>query len=144
MNAVFSPTPSPESRASDLLQSRRAVARETCRFLIRLREFDLHRAYALPGRRKAATDCVDWLNRACGIERDAAREQLRVAYCLMNLPTIETAFESGELSYTKVRALTRVATAVDEASLLDFARAMTDAQVEDYCLRMRERQRKAA
>src|SRR5262249_13221863 len=55
---------------------------------------------------------------------------LRVARCLPQLPLVHAAFASGELSYAKVRALTRVADAESEEELLELARAMTAAQLE--------------
>lgn len=130
-------TPSADSAkvlAEDLVADWKALMQQTCRLLSRLREFDLQRGYAQPrkgGRR--ASSCVDWLHGSLGINRDAGREALRVAYALLNLPRIEDAFEAGELSYRKVRALTATVNAADEAGVLDFARVMTDAQVECYC-----------
>ena len=63
-----------------------------------------------------------------------------MAYTLLNLPRIEAAFEVGDLSYAKVKALASVATFAQEASLLALARVMSDAQVQDYCSRLcRER-----
>lgn len=128
----------PESLASGVLDSHRALARDRYRFLIRLREFDLHRAYKGVGRGpRGSVDTPAWLQSTCGIPRDQAREQLRVAYTLLNLPRIEAAFEVGDLSYAKVKALASVATFAREASLLALARVMSDAQVEDYCARLR-------
>ena len=131
----------PESLASGLLDGHRALARDRCRFLVRLREFDLHRAYKGAGRGPhGSVDTPAWLQSTCGIPREEAREQLRVAYTLLNLPRIEAAFEVGDLSYAKVQALASVATFAQEASLLALARVMSDAQVKDYCARLcRER-----
>ena len=131
----------PESLAGGVLDSHRALARDRYRFLIRLREFDLHRAYKGVGRGPhGSLDTPAWLQSTCGIPRDEAREQLRVAYTLLNLPRIEAAFEVGDLSYAKVKALASVATFAEEASLLALARVMSDAQVKDYCVRLcRER-----
>ena len=67
------------------------------------------------------------------MDQDAAREELRIAYALLNLPRIEDAFERGDLSHRKVHALTTIATAVNEGALIDFALATTDAQVAAYC-----------
>jgi len=39
-----------------------------------------------------------------------AREKVRTARALADLPRVDEAFSKGEISYTKVRALTRVAT----------------------------------
>ena len=127
-----------DSVADDLVESHRALCRQTCGFLGRLREFDLSRGYGRPGAgAKPAANTPAWLNQTCGIDQDVTREQLRVAYGLLNLPLLEDAFERGELSFRKVGALTTVANATNEATLLDFARVMTDTQVEDYCRHLR-------
>jgi len=74
--------------------------------------------------------CAHWLNWRCGIGMNAAREKVRVAHALKPLARISTAFASGELSFSKVRALTRIADADNEAELLNLARYATAAQVE--------------
>ena len=126
-----------ESVASDLVASCRAVSRHASRFLVVLREFDMRRGYReAPGVGPSADDTAAWLDARCGIEQEAVREELRVAYALLNLPETEAAFEAGELTFAKVRALIEVATLANETALLDFARAMTDAQVADYCQRL--------
>ena len=128
---------SPESLASGVLDGHRALARDRYRFLVRLREFDLHRAYKGVGRGpRGSVDTPAWLQSTCGMPRSEAREQLRVAYTLLNLPRIEAAFEVGDLSYAKVKALASVATFAEEASLLALARVMSDAQVQDHCARL--------
>jgi hypothetical protein len=79
-------------------------------------------------------DCVDdpalYLAYRCGITPREAREYLRVAEALQELPAVRAAFTRGELTFTKVRALTRVATAGSEEGLLDLAHALTAAQLE--------------
>ena len=65
--------------------------------------------------------CAHWLNWKCGIAMGAAREKVRVAQCLQHLPLIDAAFASGQISYSKVRAMTRVATADNEEFLLMIA-----------------------
>lgn len=70
---------------------------------------------------------VSW---RCGIGLNAAREKVRVAHALKRLPAISAAFESGRLSFSKVRALTRIADSANEAELLDLAFHATAAQVE--------------
>ncbi len=129
-----------ENCAAAIVESYQALSRQECRYLSRLREFDLHRGYQLQlkgGKRAANT--VEWLRIVCGVERAAAEENLRVAYSLLKVPAIESAFCRGELSYRKVRALSPVADAVSERGLLDFALVMTDGQVEEYCRRVRGR-----
>ena len=74
--------------------------------------------------------CAHWLSWRTGISIGPAREKMRVARCLPALPLISGALEKGEVSYSKVRALTRVATADNEAELLSFAYHGTTAHVE--------------
>ena len=74
--------------------------------------------------------CAHWLNWRCGIGMNAVREKVRVAHALKPLVRISAAFASGELSFSKVRALTRIADAGNEAELLDLARHATAAQVK--------------
>ena len=59
-----------------------------------------------------------------------AREKVRVARALGRLPVVHAAFAAGQLSYCKVRALSRVATETTEAELLEIARGATGAQLE--------------
>lgn len=74
--------------------------------------------------------CAHWLNWRCGIGLNAAREKVRVAHALVQLPDISKAFSCGELSFSKVRALTRIADSGNENELLQLARQATAAQVE--------------
>ena len=60
-----------------------------------------------------------------------------VAHALKTLPVIAAAFASGELSYSKVRALTRVARQDNEEALLAFALKTTAARVEERCRELR-------
>jgi hypothetical protein len=76
-------------------------------------------------------NCIDWLHWRCDLSLSAAREKVRVAHALKTLPAISVAFAKGELSYSKVRALTRVANCRNEDVLLDFALHTTAARVED-------------
>ena len=68
-----------------------------------------------------AQSCAHWLNWKCGVALGAAREKVRVARALENLPKISAAMARGELSYSKVRAITRVAGAETEDYLLTIA-----------------------
>jgi hypothetical protein len=74
--------------------------------------------------------CSEWLAWRCALEPRTAREHVRVARCLPELLLIRAAFARGELSYSKVRALTRIADAGSEEDLLPMARAMTASQLE--------------
>ncbi|HEX7788196.1 MAG TPA: DUF222 domain-containing protein, partial [Methylomirabilota bacterium] len=74
--------------------------------------------------------CAEWLSWRVGLDLGAARERVRVARALGTLPRLAEALARGELSYAKVRALTRVATPETEARLLKVGRAGTAAHVE--------------
>ena len=96
------------------------------RFLKLLDEFDQHEGWAGDGIRSLA----HWLNFKCGLGHLVAREKVRVARALRELPLIDAAFERGEISYSKVRAMTRVATPENEVELLNIARHGTAAHME--------------
>ena len=96
------------------------------RWLLLIGEFDRRAGWAEAG----ARSCAHWLNWKCGLDLGAAREKLRVAHALGRLPLIAAAMASGDLSYSKARALTRVATAENEAELLAAARQATAHHVE--------------
>ena len=76
--------------------------------------------------------CAHWLNWRTGISLCAARERLRAARCLADLPLTSAEMEKGRLSWSKVRALTRMATAENEARLVEFALHHTASQVERF------------
>jgi hypothetical protein len=84
------------------------ISAGTCRWLELVGEMDRRGSWAEEGR----GSCSDWLAWRCA------------------LPLVRDAFAHGELSYTKVRALTRVATAENERGLLELARVFTAAQLE--------------
>ena len=98
----------------------------TCELLRLIATFDAQQQAAALGFHTTAV----WLNYHCGIGLCAAREKVRVAQALTGLPLIQAAFAAGRLSYTKVRALTRVAGPGNEADLLVIARHSTAAQCE--------------
>src|SRR5690606_3112281 len=81
--------------------------------------------------------CAEWLHYRCDISKSAARERGRVAHALKTLPSIGRAFAEGKLSYSKVRALTRVAGAHNEDELVSFALTTTAARVEERCQELR-------
>jgi hypothetical protein len=89
-------------------------------------EFDENEGWAGPGLKS----CAHWLNWKCGMNLGSARERVRVARALPGLPAISSAFRKGEVSYSKVRAMTRVATAENEATLLQVALHGTASHVE--------------
>jgi hypothetical protein len=97
----------------------------TARLLDLIREFD-----ARGGWNSGFCSCAAWLSWRVGLDLGAARERVRVARALGTLPLLAQALARGELSYAKVRALTRVATPETEARLLGVGRAGTAAHVE--------------
>jgi len=97
----------------------------TARLLALIREFD-----AQGGWNTGFRSCAAWLAWRVGLDLGAARERVRVARALGTLPLLAEALARGELSYAKVRALTRVATPETEARLLAVGRAGTAAHVE--------------
>src|SRR5947207_1273676 len=97
----------------------------TARLLELIREFD-----ARAGWNTGFRSCAEWLSWRVGLDRGAARERVRVARALGTLPRLAQALARGELSYAKVRALTRVATPETEERLLAIGRAGTAEHVE--------------
>jgi len=85
--------------------------------------------------------CAHWLAWQCGLSPGAAREHVRVARSLRSLPRIDAAFADGRLSYSKVRALTRIAEPDSEASLLELALELTASQVERTARQWRRAER---
>ena len=98
----------------------------TYRLLVLIREFDEQGYWEWPG----LCSCAHWLNFKCGIGMNAAREKVRVAHALAGLPKISEAFRKGEISYSKVRAMTRIADASNEDYLMMIARHGTANHVE--------------
>ncbi len=76
------------------------------------------------------TSCAEWLAWRTGRTLAAARENVRVAHALADLPRTATAMKSGHLSYTKVRTMTRVAAPETEATLLKYAHSTSAARLE--------------
>jgi hypothetical protein len=144
MCSIMNPDPTPASGSRQSLaaelESLEALEREicalaahlaaaTCRWLLLVGEFDAREGWAEWG----VATCAHWLSWRCGIGLNAGREHVRVARMLRGLPLVREAFASGELSYSKVRALTRVVSEKTEADLVELARHATGAQLEKLC-----------
>ena len=97
----------------------------TARLLELIREFD-----ARGGWNHGFRSCAHWLSYRIGMNLGAGREHVRVARALESLPRLADALARGELSCSKVRALTRVATPETEERLLAIGRAGTACHVE--------------
>ena len=120
------------------------ISAATFQLLVMVREFDERGGW------EGFRTCAHWLSWRTGLALGAAREKVRVAKALAGLPGISQALSTGEISYSKVRALTRVATEDNEGELLGFARAGTASHVESVvqawrrCDRMEAKEREAA
>ena len=107
--------------------ARRAGRRVRVALLIA--EFDRREAYLSWECRSTSY----WLNWHCGLSLGAGRERVRVARAIEDLPLVQAVFAAGRLTYSKVRAITRVASRRTERSFLDLGLAATAAQLERIC-----------
>ncbi|MDH3619604.1 MAG: HNH endonuclease [Gammaproteobacteria bacterium] len=105
----------------------------TYELLVLVREFDERAGFLKWG----LHTCAEWLAWRCDLSMTTALEKVRVARELKVLPAISSAFSTGELSYSKVRSLTRVANGDNEAELLAFALRHTAAHVAERCRELR-------
>jgi hypothetical protein len=123
------PTPEPvvalERLGDEIAELSAHLDAATARQLDLIREFD-----ARGGWNTGFRSCAEWLSWRVGLDLGAARERVRVARALGTLPRLARALARGELSYAKVRALTRVATPETEVRLLAVGRAGTASHVE--------------
>ncbi len=97
-----------------------------CRWLLLVAEFDRRRAYE-------SWECLNtaqWLNVQVGISLSTGRQHVAVANQLVRLPLVRNAFGQGEISYSRVRAVCRVATPNDEQRWLEVARNATASQLD--------------
>jgi len=137
----LSDTHSPQARAEQLGEQ----ITELCsyiyaaesRLLTLIREFDDKEYWA----RLGFCSCAHWLNFKCGIGMNAAREKVRVANALAKLPKMDERFSKGELSYSKVRAMTRIADESNEDYLLMIAKHGTAHHVEKLVSKYRTAKR---
>lgn len=102
------------------------IAAAMCRWLELVAEFDRRSGHEAWG----FHSCGAWVAWRCSIDPRSAREHVRVGRALAGLPAVRERFRRGELSYSKVRAITRIATAEIEAELVEMARFATAAQLE--------------
>ena len=102
------------------------INRADWRFIKLIAAMDRTRGWAEAG----FVSLGNWLDHRCGLGPCAARERIRIGRALARLPQIDAAFRDGVLSYSKVRAITRVATRDSEAVLLDIAGSSSAAQLE--------------
>jgi len=115
-----------EELESELCSQAAHVTAGECHLVLLIGEFDRREAWGGYG----VTSCAHFLNWRVGTSFGAAREQVRVGRALEQLPHVRAAFASGELSYSKVRAITRVADPQLEEHLVELGRHATASQLE--------------
>ena len=118
------PRPDVETLADRIAELAAHIQAATYELLVLVREFDERGGW------EGFTSCAHWLSWRIGLAPGAAREKVRVAHALASLPRLSDAMRRGAVSYSKVRAVTRVATPENEQALLDVALAGTAAHVE--------------
>ena len=129
-----------EKLAAEITELSSYIYAATSRLLTLIHEFDKNSHWEYLG----MASCAHWLNFQCGIGMHAAREKVRVANALADFPNMTERFQRGELSYSKVRAMTRIATKENEDYLLMIARHGTANDVEklvsrySYCKRLQD------
>jgi hypothetical protein len=122
-----------EDLERDILNLCIGINAATAELLGLIREFDERVGWLKWG----LENCAEWLAWRCDLSLATAREKVRVAHALKHLPAMSAAFLTGELSYSKVRELTRVATPDNEDELVRFALKHTTAFVTERCRELR-------
>ncbi|HEX5046947.1 MAG TPA: DUF222 domain-containing protein [Gammaproteobacteria bacterium] len=116
-----------------IVKHERGMNAQSYQALLLVRAFDERYGWAKWG----CASCAEWLVWSCGLSLSAARERMRTANTLRGLPALSAALADGRLSYTKARALTRVATEENEDLLLGYALNASAPQVEERCRQIR-------
>ena len=112
--------------ADDIAVLAARIDAATHQLLTHIRRFDEEMDWA----RQGAQSCAHWLSWRIGVDLPAAREKVRTAKALGSLPKMDAALARGELSYSKVRAMTRVAGPHNEDLVLHLAKGATGAQMK--------------
>ena len=123
-----------DAMADDIAETAAHLDAATHRLLVLIRDFDRAGGWHQQG----ALSCAHWLSWRIGLGLGPAREKVRVAHRLAELPLVDEALRRGELSFSKVRAITRVATPANEAELVHQARLTTASQLERICRLFRQ------
>ncbi len=131
------PEPSNEALGNRIAEAAACIQAATYELLVLIRQFDERAAW------EGFASCAHWLSWRIGLAPGPAREHVRVARALANLPLLSAAMQRGQVSYSKVRAVTRVATPETEQALLDLALAGTAAHVEQVVRSWRQVDRAA-
>ena len=117
--------PSLDELADQIAELAAHIHAATYRLLVLIRDFDRREGWA-----NGFRTCAHWLSWRTGIALGASREKVRVARALEHLPQLSRGLRTGRLSYSKVRALTRVAALENDAELLELGQNATAAQIE--------------
>jgi hypothetical protein len=115
-----------EQLERDITELAAHIHAATCRWLLMLGEFIERGGWAVMGIQSPA----HWLEWKCALAESTARDHVRVAGALRELPQVTAAFAEGRLSYSLVRAMTRVATPDNEGDFVEIARYTTAGQME--------------
>ena len=115
------------SLADEINELAAHISAATCRWLELIAQFDRGEGHLQYG----FATCAEWLAWSCSISPATAREQVRVARALDELPRVRASFAAGRLSYSKVRAMSRIATHENEDYLLMLGEHATAAQLEE-------------
>jgi Domain of unknown function (DUF222)/HNH endonuclease len=118
----------PEALADEIAALAAGLAASLGRWLELVGRFDVSGGWSDAG----ARSCAEWLAWRCSLSSGTAREHVRVARRLRTLPLVAEAFRRGELSFSKVRALTRLEHISDEPRVLELARQTTASQLERF------------
>jgi Domain of unknown function (DUF222) len=128
-----------ERLEAEIVELSSQLTAATSKLLELVGEFDAAEGWREWGMRSTA----HWLSWQCGVGLTAGREQVRVARALRSLPLLAAEFAAGRLSYSKVRAVSRVATPQTESTLVEWALHATAAQL-DRLVAAQRRVRRAA
>jgi hypothetical protein len=132
----FAPRPL-ERLEAEIVELAGQLTAATARFIVLVGEFDAAEGW----RDWAMASTAHWLSWRCGVGLATAREQLRVARALRELPIVAESFAAGRLSYSKVRAVTRFVTSKTEADVVMMAEHATAAHIESLGSAMRRARR---
>ena len=114
-----------EQLGEDIAELSAHIDAATYRLLCMIAEFDRNSGWG-----EGFKSCAHWLSWRVGWQLGTARERVRVARALEDLPLISEALSKGEVSYSKVRAMTRIARPDNEVNLLVMAKDGTAGHLE--------------
>lgn len=135
--AANTPAPSDDNLGDQIALLSTQIDAATYRLLTLIREFDNQQTWA----ELDCLSCAHWMSWRLGMATSTARDKLRVAHALAQLPAISAIVESGQISYSKARAVTRVATTETDAGWANIALEATASQLEQIVSNQRRENR---